>query len=71
MMDDLLHVARADSLDGSTFGELLFNAVLDNALDEMLPQATARGISLRVDSCDDELWMQGDANTVRDKVPTS
>ena len=68
MMDDLLHVARADSLDGSTFGELLFNAVLDNALDEMLPQATARGISLRVDSCDDELWMQGDANSLERAV---
>ncbi len=68
MMDDLLHVARADSLDGSTFDELLFNAVLDNALDQMLPQANARAIVLRVDSCDDELWMQGDASSLERAV---
>ena len=32
MMDDLLNVARADSLTEESFTELLFNAVLDNCL---------------------------------------
>lgn len=68
MMDDLLHVARADSLDGSTFTELLFNAVLDNALDQMLPQARVRDISLRLDSCDDELWVFGDGSSLERAV---
>jgi len=68
MMDDLLHVARADSLDGSTFSELLFNAVVDNALDQMLPQARARDIRLQLESTDDELWLSGDASSLERAV---
>ena len=61
MMDDLLHIARADSLTESGFQPLLLNAVLDNTLDQLLPQALNRGIQFNIDTVDDDLWMLGDA----------
>ena len=61
MMDDLLHVSRADSLSSDNFEELLFNAVVDNALDQLLPQARSRDISFEIETTDDDLWMHGDA----------
>ncbi|MGK0282562.1 MAG: CHASE2 domain-containing sensor protein/signal transduction histidine kinase [Patiriisocius sp.] len=61
MMDDLLHVARADSLTEAKFSEVLLNDVLDNALDQMLPQAMSRAISFELDVSDDDLWVDGDA----------
>jgi signal transduction histidine kinase len=61
MMDDLLHVARADNLSDTKFVPVLLNAVLDNALDQMLPQALGRNIQFDIDSSDDDLWIEGDA----------
>lgn len=61
MMDDLLHVARADSLSEAQFEPLLLNAVLDNALDQMQPQALNKNIRFNVDTADDEFWIEGDA----------
>lgn len=62
MMDDLLHIARADSLTEAKFSAVLLNDVLDNALDQMLPQAMSRHIHLALDVPDDvDLWMDGDA----------
>jgi CHASE2 domain-containing sensor protein/signal transduction histidine kinase len=60
MMDDLLYVARADSLSADTFSEMLFNAVVDNALDQLLPQARNRNITIDVDTAEEDLWMDGD-----------
>jgi len=68
MMDDLLHVARADSLKAETFGELLFNAVVDNAIDVLAPQARNRNIELDVNSADDDMWMRGDAASLERAV---
>lgn len=68
MMDDLLHVARADSLTPERFRELLFNAVIDNAIDQLSPQARARGIDMRVEIGDDYFWMQGDAASLERAV---
>jgi CHASE2 domain-containing sensor protein/signal transduction histidine kinase len=64
MMDDLLHVARADSLTEAKFSSVLLNAVLDNALDQMLPQAKSRAINLELDVSDDDLWVDGDATSL-------
>jgi len=64
MMDNLLHVARADSLSESRFSDVLLNAVLDNSLDQMLPQARMRNIGFDIDVCDDDLWMEGDATSL-------
>jgi len=68
MMDDLLHVSRADSLSSDNFEELLFNAVVDNALDQLLPQARSRDISFEVETTDDDLWMNGDAASLERAV---
>ncbi len=68
MMDDLLHVARADSLSESQFTPLLMNAVIDNSLDQMLPQALSRNIRFDVDTVDDDLWIDGDAASLERAV---
>jgi len=68
MMDDLLHVSRADSLSADTFEEVLFNAVVDNSLDQLLPQAMSRDISFEIETTDDDLWMTGDAASLERAV---
>ncbi len=68
MMDDLLHVARADSLTEAKFRPLLFNDVIDNSLDQMLPQAKSRAIKFEVDMSDDDLWVEGDAASLERAV---
>lgn len=68
MMDDLLHVARADSLSSDTFEEVLFNSVVDNALDQLLPQARSRDIQFEIETTDEDLWMTGDAASLERAV---
>ena len=68
MMDDLLHVARADSLTAEGFGEVLFNSVVDNAIDQLAPQARSRSIELLVESDDEDCWMDGDAASLERAV---
>lgn len=68
MMDDLLHVARADNLRADNFSEVLFNSVVDNALDQLLPQARKRKITIEVDSEDDDFWLLGDASSLERAV---
>ena len=68
MMDDLLHVSRADSLSPDQFEEVLFNAVVDNALDQLLPQAISRSIQFDIETCEDDLWMIGDAASLERAV---
>lgn len=61
MMDDLLNVARADSLSETRFEPVLLNAVLDNALNQLLPQALMESIRFDLTTVDDDLWVVGDA----------
>lgn len=68
MMDDLLHVSRADSLSADKFEEVLFNAVVDNALDQLLPQALSRDIQFEIETTDEDLWMNGDAASLERAV---
>jgi len=64
MMDDLLHIARADSLSEARFEPLLLNAVLDNTLDQLIPQARNKDIQFDIKIIDDELWVVGDASSL-------
>jgi len=68
MMDDLLHVARADNLRADNFSEVLFNSVVDNALDQLLPQARKRKITIEIDAEDDDFWLLGDASSLERAV---
>jgi len=61
MMDNLLHMSRADTVTVDTFKELLLDNVIDNAAARHMPQASARDITVHVSVCDDELWLYGDA----------
>lgn len=64
MMDELLNVARADSLNEAQFSDLLLDDVVENALSELLPQARARGVRFEVTDIENELWMSGDAGSL-------
>jgi len=64
MMDELLDIARADSLREDSFSEVLLDAVLDNALATLVPQARASDIRFDVDGVDEGLWMSGDASSL-------
>ncbi len=68
MMDDLLHVARADNLRADNFSEVLFNSVVDNAMDQLLPQARKRKITIEIDTEDDDFWLYGDASSLERAV---
>lgn len=68
MMDDLLHVARADNLSADQFSEVLFNSVIDNAIDQLLPQARKRNMAMDVVSDDHDYWMLGDASSLERAV---
>jgi len=64
MMDDLLHIARADDLTEAQFSPLLLNSVLDNTLDQLLPQARMQSIDFDIQTMDDDLWVIGDASSL-------
>lgn len=68
MMENLLHIARADTLSESRFEPLLMNAVVDNSLDQLLPQAISQKIKFNVDTLDDDLWVEGDAASLERAV---
>jgi len=68
MMDDLLHVARADSLSADSFEEVLFNGVVDSAVDQLSPQARSRSIQIELQTTDDDLWLSGDAASLERAV---
>jgi len=67
MMENLLHIARADSLSESRFTPLLLNDVVDNSLDQLLPQAISKQIEFKVDT-EDDLWIEGDAGSLERAV---
>ena len=61
MMDNLLHMSRADTITVESFKELLLDNVIDNVTTRFIPQARARDITMHTTICDDELWLFGDA----------
>ena len=71
MMDDLLNIARADSLREERFSDVQLEAVLDNALATLVPQARSLGIRFDIDEVDDVdegLWVRGDASSLERAV---
>ena len=62
MIDDLLNLSRADNLRQEELEPVLFDNVVNNAMDQMLPQAQKKNISLLVHQDeDDEIWVNGNA----------
>ena len=61
MMDNLLHMSRADTVSVESFKELLLDNVIDNVTTRYIPQARVRNITMHTSVCDDELWLFGDA----------
>lgn len=69
MMDDLLHIARADNLSEQKFKPLLLNAILDSSLDQLYPQARERHIVFEVQVTDEiDLWVIGDAASLERSI---
>jgi len=64
MIDDLLTIARADNIKTDNFVQVLFESIVDNAIDQLSPQARNKGIDFEVTSENDELWIECDASLV-------
>ncbi len=60
MMDDLLTIARADNLTSEQFSMVLFDSVVDNAVDQLVPQARSRNINIEVEEQTTEVWVNAD-----------
>lgn len=70
LADDLLRLARAEALDRGKFLELALENILEEALDEVWPQARARRIDLvnrisDAQSGEDGALIRGDAESLR------
>ena len=62
MIDDLLNLSRADNLSQSELQPVLFDNIVSNSLDQLLPQAAAKGIGIEVDEDEDtEYWVMAHA----------
>lgn len=61
MMDDLLTIARADNLTSEQFSVVLFDNIVDNAVDQLMPQARSRSIVIELDQQEDDVWVSADA----------
>lgn len=61
MMENLLHMSRADTVSVESFKEVLLDNVIDNATTRYIPQAKSRSIAMHVSVSDEELWLFGDA----------
>lgn len=60
LADNFLQLARAEAADTTSFEDTEFLSVAHNAVDEAYVQARARGVTLRRDFQEDEIWLQGD-----------
>ena len=62
MIDDLLNLSRADNLRQEELEPVLFDNVVNNAMDQLIPQAQNKSIRLLVEQDDeDEIWVNGNA----------
>lgn len=60
LADNFLQLARAEAADTTNFEDTDFVSVAHNAIDEAYVEARARGVSLRRDFAEEEIWLQGD-----------
>ncbi len=62
MIDDLLNLSRADNLRQDELEPILFDNVINNTIDQLLPQAQKKCIELIVELDDDkDIWVNGNA----------
>jgi CHASE2 domain-containing sensor protein/signal transduction histidine kinase len=60
LADNFLQLARAEAADANAFEDTNLVSVAHNALDEVFVQAKARGVKLRRELPDEEIWLLGD-----------
>ncbi len=62
MIDDLLSMSRADNLKPDELVPVLFDNIINNSLDQIVPQAQCKSIQIKLKQIDeDELWVNGNA----------
>ena len=60
LADNFLQLARAEAADATAFADTDFVSVAHNAVDEAYVQAKEKGITLKREFEEEELWLQGD-----------
>jgi signal transduction histidine kinase/CHASE2 domain-containing sensor protein len=62
MIDDLLGVTRAEHLKAEQLQPVFFENIIENTVDQLLPQARQKNISLKLENVEDEIWISADAS---------
>ncbi len=62
MIDDLLGVTRAEHLKADQLQPVFFENIVENTVDQLLPQARQKNISLKLENVEDEIWISADAS---------
>ncbi len=62
MIDDLLNLARAENLNEDELKPILLDNVIYNSVDQLMPQALGKSISIRLHHAEDiDMWVNGNA----------
>ncbi len=62
MIDDLLNLSRADNLKQDELEPVLFDNVVNNSIDQLMPQAQGKSIEIKIrQNEEDDLWVSGNA----------
>lgn len=64
MIDDLLGLTRAENISTEQLQPVFFENLIENTIDQLLPQAKQKNIRLEVDDDDHEVWVNADSSLV-------
>ncbi len=62
MIDDLLGLTRAENLEVDQLQPVFFENIVESTLDQLLPQARQKNITLVSDDIDEDVWITADSS---------
>ena len=62
MIDDLLGLTRAEHLEVDQLQPVFFENIIESTIDQLLPQARQKNISLDVSDIDQDVWVTADSS---------
>lgn len=62
MIDDLLGLTRAENLEVEQLQPVFFENIVESTIDQLLPQARQKNITLTSDDIDEDVWISADSS---------
>ena len=62
MIDDLLGLTRAEHLEVDQLQPVFFENIIESTIDQLLPQARQKNITLEVNDIDQDVWVTADSS---------